>query len=67
MIEVVHTRCKIIHEYDEHDYPEHAKYENGNYWNTCCECGLDFVGLKNTPTCKLCHEKANQDGSTTNN
>ena len=46
-----------MNEYGERDYPEHAEYENGNYFNTCCKCGMQFIGLKNMPICKLCAEK----------
>lgn len=51
----------IGYEYGERDYPEHAHLENGNYWNICCECGMEFVGYKRTPLCKLCAERSEQD------
>jgi len=43
-------------EYGERDYPEHRDLENGNYWNTCSECGLEFIGHKSMTVCKLCKE-----------
>jgi hypothetical protein len=40
------------------DFPEDFELENGNYTNTCCSCGMQFIGHKRRVTCKLCFEKA---------
>lgn len=36
------------------DWFEDAEHENGKYWNTCQQCGRNFVGHKRRVTCKLC-------------
>ena len=42
----------------DRSYPEDAHLENGNYVNTCCICGEQFVGHKRRVVCKLCHEES---------
>jgi len=49
-------KVNIFQEYGERDYPEHRDLENGNYYNTCSECGLQFIGHKRMTVCKLCGE-----------
>lgn len=39
----------------EHDWPEDASHENGNYFCKCSNCGCDFIGHKRRHTCKRCH------------
>ena len=38
----------------KHDWPDDFKYENGNYQNTCCHCGVEFIGHKRRPSCRFC-------------
>ena len=41
---------------DERSWPEDYKYENGNYQNSCFECGRMFNGYKRRVMCKVCSE-----------
>ena len=41
---------------DERSWPEDYKHENGNYQNSCCECGRMFNGYKRRVMCKVCSE-----------
>jgi hypothetical protein len=36
------------------DWPEDFADENGNYFNTCVHCGIQFRGYKRRVSCKLC-------------
>lgn len=38
----------------ERDYPEDFHQENGQYWNRCLSCELEFVGNKHRRRCKEC-------------
>ena len=40
--------------HDERSFPEDATSDNGNYYNTCCECGRQFTGHKRRIVCKVC-------------
>lgn len=52
---------EIFYKYTEHDYPEHALYENGNYENTCIFCKHIFIGLKNMYVCKVCNNNSKKE------
>ncbi len=39
------------------DYHEDAEHENGNYQNTCADCGEFFTGHKRRVICRLCRDK----------
>lgn len=43
---------------EERNWPEDAKYENGNYQNTCHYCHSLFVGYKRRLVCKSCSNLA---------
>jgi len=36
------------------DWKEDFSHENGNYFNTCCSCGMSFKGHKRRVLCKVC-------------
>lgn len=36
------------------DWPEDHEHENGNYYNTCRECGEAFIGHKRRISCRVC-------------
>ena len=40
--------------HEERSFPEDATSDNGNYYNTCCECGRQFTGHKRRIVCKVC-------------
>ncbi len=40
--------------HDEHDWPEDASHENGNYHCMCMGCGSDFIGHKRRVVCRKC-------------
>jgi len=42
---------------DEVDWKEDFPHENGNYVNTCMDCGADFQGHKRRLSCKMCTDK----------
>lgn len=44
----------------ERSWPEDASHENGNYSNTCCHCGREFVGHKRRVVCKVCATEASK-------
>ncbi len=56
--EELERKANIFQEYGERDYPECRDLENGNYWNTCSECGMEFIGHKRMTVCKLCKGRA---------
>lgn len=35
-------------------WPEDYIYENGSYFNSCCNCGRQFMGHKGRVSCKQC-------------
>jgi len=41
------------------DWEEDLQYENGNYFNACVVCGLQFVGHKRRAICKRCFQRRN--------
>ena len=43
-------------------YTEDAKFENGNYYCICCECGVMFTGHKRRVICKPCRDRENPKG-----
>lgn len=40
--------------FDERKWHEDASHENGNYCNTCCHCGREFLGHKRRVSCRAC-------------
>lgn len=48
---------RMGYQYSEHDYPEHAHEENGNYTNKCLDCSELFIGRKGVHLCKVCSDK----------
>ena len=42
------------------NFPEDFHLENGNYWNNCCLCSVQFQGYKRRVVCKICEEGAKQ-------
>lgn len=42
---------------NENDWHEDFEHENGNYFNSCCVCGVDFLGHKRRSACRVCHTK----------
>lgn len=40
------------------DWPEDSAHENGNYFNKCVSCDVDFVGHKLRHICRKCHYEA---------
>lgn len=44
----------FVREPTEHDWPEDARFENGNYQNRCCACSTMFIGYKRRYFCRKC-------------
>lgn len=44
-----------------HDFPEDFTHENGMYFNTCCQCNVQFLGYKRRVVCKVCEETIKND------
>ncbi len=40
-----------------HDWFEDFSHENGNYYCTCCHCGVTFTGHKRRVVCRVCANK----------
>lgn len=38
----------------QRSWPEDASHENGNYYNTCCDCDRVFTGHKRRHICRVC-------------
>jgi hypothetical protein len=43
------------------DWLEDYKYNNGNYFNVCRVCELDFMGHKRRVFCKVCQVKLDRE------
>lgn len=50
----------LLPNYTERDYPEDAKFENGNYINYCELCEEQFRGHKHRFICRVCREKGRE-------
>ena len=48
------TTLMIPSENDPKNWQEDFPHENGNYVNTCIECGSLFIGHKRRNVCKMC-------------